>query len=465
VGGLDIVNNHPQYPGRVVAFLVEQNFPSSVVLVIDLGPDSSAAQPTPGWVAQSSGVTGVALNAVKAVDQSTGWIAAAGGRVLRTVNTGSTWSSVGGGAIGTADVYAVDAINANTALVTTTPGATFLYRTTNGGTSWTQVYTSSASGAFIDAIKMFDANTGIALGDPTGGRWTLLRTSNGGATWTRDSLGAPVQVGTEAGSNNGLFTIGTNQYIWFPSNTTAPTIYRSTNGGTTWAFSTWPSTATFTAGIAFISPLIGVVGGNNGTAARTTDGGATWTAVTIGTGTTPIYAISATGTEFWATKGGQVYRSTDRGVTWTLSYTGTGTYNHMSWATSGGSGRGWAVSSDASIAAGFFTVTGVGDHGASEIPQSYSLMQNYPNPFNPSTTIQYGLPEESFVTLKIYNVLGQQVAQLRDEMQVAGYHTIVWDSHNAFGAQVATGIYFYRLEAKPASGKAFTSLKKMILLK
>ena len=80
--------------------------------------------------------------------------------------------------------------------------------------------------------------------------------------------------------------------------------------------------------------------------------------------------------------------------------------------------------------------------GDSDIPSEYVLYQNYPNPFNPGTTIAYGLPNASHVTLTIYNILGQQVASPVDEDQNAGYHDVVFNSE-----RLPSGIYFYQLRA------------------
>ena len=90
----------------------------------------------------------------------------------------------------------------------------------------------------------------------------------------------------------------------------------------------------------------------------------------------------------------------------------------------------------------------------STIPEAYTLMQNYPNPFNPTTTIRYDLPKSANVSLKIYNILGQLVATLVDERKEAGHYQVRWN------ANVASGIYFYRLHAEE-----FVQTKKMILLR
>jgi hypothetical protein len=94
------------------------------------------------------------------------------------------------------------------------------------------------------------------------------------------------------------------------------------------------------------------------------------------------------------------------------------------------------------------------------IPRTYSLSQNYPNPFNPSTTIAYGLPKPSQVKLTIFNILGQTVVTLVNQMQPAGHYKVEWNGEVAKGKVAATGVYLYRLEAGD-----FVSSKKMLLLK
>jgi hypothetical protein len=101
------------------------------------------------------------------------------------------------------------------------------------------------------------------------------------------------------------------------------------------------------------------------------------------------------------------------------------------------------------------------------IPDVYQLHNNYPNPFNPTTTIQYDLPKQSIVTLKVYSLLGQEVATLVNDNQGAGYHQVVWTGQNNVGKQVASGIYIVRIYAKSLGqdNETFTQIKKMVLLK
>jgi len=95
-----------------------------------------------------------------------------------------------------------------------------------------------------------------------------------------------------------------------------------------------------------------------------------------------------------------------------------------------------------------------------EIPSATVLLENYPDPFNPSTTIRYALSEDTHVTLKVYNMLGQLVATLADELQFAGYQQTVWDGSNDFGQKVASGVYIYRITVG-----SFSETKRMLLLK
>ncbi len=99
-------------------------------------------------------------------------------------------------------------------------------------------------------------------------------------------------------------------------------------------------------------------------------------------------------------------------------------------------------------------LTGVGNTPQG-LPTNYAVSQNYPNPFNPTTMIQYALPRAGLVTLKVYNVLGQQVSTLVDDIREAGNYTVRFDA-----SRLASGVYFYRLQ----SG-SFSVVKKMALVK
>lgn len=94
------------------------------------------------------------------------------------------------------------------------------------------------------------------------------------------------------------------------------------------------------------------------------------------------------------------------------------------------------------------------------LPREFSLQQNFPNPFNPATVINFTVPSASNVEISVFNVLGEKVRILADKMYAAGEHAVVWDGTDAGGAQVSSGVYFYRM----VTGK-FTATRKMALVR
>jgi hypothetical protein len=99
-------------------------------------------------------------------------------------------------------------------------------------------------------------------------------------------------------------------------------------------------------------------------------------------------------------------------------------------------------------------ITGV-EASVLKVPGRFTLGQNYPNPFNPSTTIRYGLPTRSHVTLTVFNTVGQQVSTLLNETEEPGYHDVRFDASG-----LASGVYFYRLMAGD-----YVATKKLVVLR
>ncbi|QKJ98118.1 MAG: T9SS type A sorting domain-containing protein [Ignavibacteriota bacterium] len=97
------------------------------------------------------------------------------------------------------------------------------------------------------------------------------------------------------------------------------------------------------------------------------------------------------------------------------------------------------------------------------LPETFSLMQNYPNPFNPTTNIKYAIVNKQFVTLKVYDVLGNEVVTLVNEYKPAGNYEINFDA-----SELSSGVYYYQLKTGSSelnSGQSFIAAKKMLLLK
>jgi hypothetical protein len=281
-------------------------------------------------------------------------------------------------------------------------------------------------------------------GDPVGARWSLWKTTDAGSTWDSAGLYLP-QVGTEAGWNNAMYLNGTT--IMFGTNNTK--IYKSTNFGTSWTSSATTGTAN-TYSVSF-NGTTGFAG--ESAAVKSTDGGTTFSAFTV-PGTGSIYSFNNAAGKFWFGRGASIYGSTDNGGTFASQYTGTGTYQAMSVKLDGNVIRGWCVSNGGGIVKYHEIVTGIIKNPI-EVPANYSLSQNYPNPFNPSTKISFSLPKSGMADLRVYDVLGREVAVLVNGMIQGGTHSVDFNA-----SDLSSGIYFYTLK----SGD-FTSTKKMMLLK
>ncbi|MGE5812179.1 MAG: T9SS type A sorting domain-containing protein, partial [Ignavibacteria bacterium] len=97
---------------------------------------------------------------------------------------------------------------------------------------------------------------------------------------------------------------------------------------------------------------------------------------------------------------------------------------------------------------------------STQLPKIFCLNQNYPNPFNPSTKIRFEIPENSLVHLTIFNVLGKQVAEIVKREFLPGVYSIEWN-----GSSFASGIYLLKMNAQSTSGRDYSSVKKLVLLK
>ncbi len=101
------------------------------------------------------------------------------------------------------------------------------------------------------------------------------------------------------------------------------------------------------------------------------------------------------------------------------------------------------------------------------VPSVFEVLPNYPNPFNAGTTIKYALPYDSRVTLRVYNILGQQVRLVEDGTELEGYRTVHWDGRNDRGVPLGSGVYIYRLEATTSGENPQTLARtgKMVMVK
>lgn len=403
---------------------------------------------TYGWSAQTSGTANL-LHSVSAVSDQIGWAGGVAATVRRTINGGTTWTDANPNpGVINGDIYNIYAWSANDALCTTSPGTgTYIYKTTNGGTNWTQVYFLAGAAAFLNAIQMISPTEGYATGDPVNSVWEFLKTTDGGSTWAQVPT-APAQVGSEAGWNNAFLIVGTN--IWWGTNGTR--VYHSTNLGLNWTSGTTTGTAN-TYSVHYNNSTNGLAAGT--AVVKSTDGGTTYSAATAFGTSGNMDGLEGNGTDWWAIRSGaSIYRSTDLGTTWTTAYTQTGAvYQDIDFAIIGGCPQGWAVGT-AGVISKMTVITGISNYN-SEIPDSYLLKQNFPNPFNPTTNINFSIPKSGLVTLKIYDMVGKEVATLVNEVKTAGNYIVGFNASN-----LPSGTYFYRITTDN-----FVDTKKMLLVK
>jgi hypothetical protein len=229
-------------------------------------------------------------------------------------------------------------------------------------------------------------------------------------------------------------------------------VFLSTNLGTSWTSVNVGLTNTYVQVVAISGPNL-FAGTSGGNVFLSTNSGANWTAVNTGLSDIDVRALVVSGTTLFAGTHGGVFVSTISGANWTAVNKGLAASNVYAFAVSGtnlfaGTGGGvWRRPLSEMIAS-----IGV---ATSELPRVFFLHQNYPNPFNPSTTIKFELPRALEVNLTVFDILGREVSVLVKDRRDAGFYGVKLD-----GSNLASGVYFYRLQAGD-----FVATKRLLLLK
>jgi photosystem II stability/assembly factor-like uncharacterized protein len=425
------------------------------------------------WNEVNSGVT-AALRCVSNVDNNTAWCCGSNGTIIRSTNIGYNWVNLtGNGVPTTLTLINIFGIDVNTALTAGYQGTnTFVYRTSNGGTNWVQVFTEP--NGFVDGVWMTSILNGFMVGDPVSSRWSLWKTTNGGINWDSTGLYLP-RAGTEAGWNSSLWA--RDSRIWFGTNNSR--IYFSSNNGLNWIVqSTSPELNSYTICIDSMSSVIcGLAGG--ATLLKTTNSGTNWLVISApGSGNIIGTAIAGPALSAgWFIRGtNTVYFSFYPFNNWVSQYTApAGNYNHIAVQRQmyfSGSMI-YAVRSNGGISRGSFFVEGV-RWLSNKIPSTFKLYQNYPNPFNPSTKIKLEIPlpknnsqgeiRGERIVIKIYDALGKETETVLDQITQPGIYEAQWD-----GTNYPSGVYFYRVllfDPKfQGSAPEYIETRKMVLVK
>jgi photosystem II stability/assembly factor-like uncharacterized protein len=247
------------------------------------------------WQLTPTGST-AQFRGLSAVSRNTAWVSGTLGTVLRTTNRGATWQSVGPPGTQALQFRDIEAFNANTAVIMSignTPDAFRIYRTTNGGQTWTQTFQNTEPTAFYDCMAFFDKHRGLALSDPVNGRFRILATSDGGQSWHIVNADMPPALPAEfafAASGQCITTAG-GRDAWFGTGgDSVARVFHSSDRGLTWEVHATPVHSGPSAGIfalAFRDPRHGLAAGGDfllptaspDALALSNDGGDTWSLV------------------------------------------------------------------------------------------------------------------------------------------------------------------------------------------
>lgn len=419
-------------------------------VLLQLLSSSLSANPencTYTWTAQNSGTTNL-FESVEAVSDMICWAAGNNATVRRTTDGGITWLDANPNpGIITGNVVHIEALDASNAWATShlTNMMSFIYKTTNGGNDWVQVY--SISQIFLHGVHMTSLMNGFAFGDPVSSTWRILTTTNGGLNWNQlptAPSGPPPAQGFRKSFQVSL------PNIWFGSY--PATIIRSTNSGINWSQHTVPGNGMSTIlSIHFNSQILGFAGSIN--MVRSTDGGTTYLQHSV-PGLGNINSVEGFDNELWYVRGQYIYYSADSGNNWTQVFNAGITQSDIDLQDNpSGCLTGWAVGYGGTITKMTEDVVGINTNNS--LPKEFSLEQNYPNPFNPSTIIRYSIPEANHVNITVYNILGKEVTRLINSNKQAGNHEVEFNAEN-----LSSGMYIYRIE----SGR-FAETRKMLLIK
>lgn len=265
---------------------------SALLALLALVPSAAGAQSA----LVAAGTTSE-FRAAHAPSDTVVWAAGSGGVVARSVDAGSTWQV--DTIAGATDLFLVGihAAGQDTAVVLGTgfeTSAARIYRTEDGGGSWTETYADDRAGIFLDGLAFWDDARGVVFGDPIDGEFIVLTTGDGGRTWTAVPDSAlPGALAGEAGfaaSGRALVTAGDGRAWFGTGGADRARVFRTTDYGATWQAFDAPIASGATAGIfalAFRDTLNGVAVGGDHTQRtvpgdnilRTSDGGETWDVV------------------------------------------------------------------------------------------------------------------------------------------------------------------------------------------
>ncbi len=417
------------------------------------------------WVvADPSLPTAARYDDISFVNPSLGWAVNSSGQIYKTTDGGNSWTLQKQISGYFRCVKFADSLNGWAGTLDNTQ---LLYHTTDSGDHWnlvTNIPTTPVSPKRI--CGLFVVNKNIIYGSGAyDGPAVIIKTTDGGANWQSIDMSSYATNLIDIyfiNKDSGFVVGGSPNAIFDPSTgTTKAVVLFTTNGGNSW-FTRYTGQTTPEWGwkINFPIPLVGFVSVENfnaGSILKTTDGGQSWNKYDV-----PIlndlegigFINLSTGWVGTRQTGKNIFagRTDNGGLTWKSDTLGNSLNRFQFFGDS--------IAYASGITIYKYTKENPTDVKAINYTlQSFFLSQNYPNPFNPSTTIEYSIPTSERVLIRIYDGLGKELRTILDKEQSSGKHTVVWDGKDTNGNLVSSGIYIYRIDA---GGKAESKMMVMV---
>ncbi len=424
-----------------------------LILVI-ISPIVSFPQGVLNWEVINS-PTSNTLNKVIFINNNIGWIEGEGGTIINTSDGGESWNTL----YSAVDTFMLDIffLNENLGWVLfwdlIPPYTSKILKTTNGGLSWVVEFCPGEN-TFFQSVYFLDSTTGFLAGSD------IFKTSDGGVNWFEVNVSdvdtippnyAEFPVKKMVFYNNQIgYACGGKQDL-------AGVMWWTKDGGDNWLANGLGPDPFNDIHIFDSLNVIGLGGDPEGFygigQVTTYDGGINWIYKELEFAGVVNGLSFRTQLEGWAVKEDKFLYSIDGGAEWIqINTPGNVVLQDLIFTDSS---TGYAVGTDGRILKYLYTVSNTEEFMNGSSPVEFLLGQNYPNPFNPVTTINCYIPEPCFVTLKVYDVLSNEIETLVNEEKPAGNFKISWYPVNS-----PSGIYFYQMKA----GK-FIETKKMILMK
>jgi len=405
---------------------------------IVVGNDGRILRTTDGggsWEYRTGGYFKNFLYAVEFIDDNRGW---AGGfdTFVRTMDGGKTWTDY------MLDSHMIitdiDFINDSNGWFVGHGSNYFegvIYRTSDGGDTWIDITPGQI--AYLNAVQFLDENTGYAVGE----EGTVLKTTDAGETWTvklRTDWKIP-PLDLEFTLSDLFFLNSDTGWICGDGGYIAKT----TDGGNSWQETIIVSGTLYFTEIQFIDELTGwISSGVSKHFFKTTDGGKNWNEIylPLGHGLESFFFLNKNDGWGGGYNEGCIYNTSDGGETWEIEQDLIS--NRLTDMVFIDSNTGWVVGRAGAI----LKYTNPNGTTIEPVADEYILANNYPNPFNPVTTIEFYVPKTLQANVKIYNILGQEVANIYDHIVYKGFHSIEWDASG-----IVSGIYFCRISTPKSS--------------